>query len=581
MFGNITKIDDKIIKVRNLYQTSLINMIGYYTIFEDTSKIVGEIVFVDESNFDIIIIGEIHNNRFISGVNNYPNINAKCRMLYKNELEYIIGSQDIKQPTTLYLGKSNIFKDYNITVNVNDFFSNHFAVIGNTGSGKSCGVARIIQNLFSDYKINPTRSHIVLLDVYGEYKSAISKINKPGINTKNYAFKNNSDGDELLKIPPYLLEVDDLALLLNLKDNSLINILEKTLRYVKIFKGDPDTCRAYKNGIIATTLLDILLSGKKGQQISDQAIAMLSKFNTEDINLETLMIQPGYNRTIRHCLYVDPNGKIAALELLVDYLTDKANIDVNNLELGFVEYTMQDLYDTLEFVMVSEGILSSEGIFEKLNVIKTRLHTIINGDAAVFFEYYGIINRENYVYNLFKNNRGENVQLIDINFNGIDDRMAKVIVKILCKMFYKFSTSLTEKGSYPINIIIEEAHRYIMDDNDIDIIGYNVFDKIAKEGRKYGVLLGIITQRISELSPNALSQCSNFIIFRMYYPDDIKIVSSISSNVTMDAIEKVKSLKPGSALLFGNAFKIPLITTFDIPNPMPTSINVNIVERWY
>ena len=62
---------------------------------------------------------------------------------------------------------------------------------------------------------------------------------------------------------------------------------------------------------------------------------------------------------------------------------------------------------------------------------------------------------------------------------------------------------------------------------------------------------------------------------------DINIITSIASNVTLDAIEKVKSLRPGSALLFGTAFKIPLITQFEIPNPMPTSTNVDIVDRWY
>ena len=118
-------------------------------------------------------------------------------------------------------------------------------------------------------------------------------------------------------------------------------------------------------------------------------------------------------------------------------------------------------------------------------------------------------------------------------------------------------------------------------DNDINVIGYNVFDRISKEGRKYGLLLGLITQRLSELSATALSQCSNFIVFRMYYPDDIKMITSISSNVTPEAVERVKSLRPGSALLFGSAFKVPLITQFEIPNPMPTSTSVNITSKWY
>jgi len=67
----------------------------------------------------------------------------------------------------------------------------------------------------------------------------------------------------------------------------------------------------------------------------------------------------------------------------------------------------------------------------------------------------------------------------------------------------------------------------------------------------------------------------------MFYPDDIAMITSISSNVSPQDVEKVKSLRPGSALLFGSAFKIPLVTQFEIPNPMPTSTNVNIVDCWY
>ena len=198
-----------------------------------------------------------------------------------------------------------------------------------------------------------------------------------------------------------------------------------------------------------------------------------------------------------------------------------------------------------------------------------------------FFEYEGNVDRNTYVKSLFLTPVNDNVQFVDVDFNGIDDRFAKIIIKIMSKILYKFSTSNPDRGSFPINIIIEEAHRYVQNDNDINIIGYNIFDRISKEGRKYGLLLGLITQRISELSSNALSQCSNFIVFRMFYPEDIKMVTSISSNISLHDVDKVKSLRPGSALLFGNAFKVPLITEFEIPNPMPKSTNVDIISKWY
>lgn len=582
MFGKIIRIEDKNVIVQNLKNEILSHMIGYHVVFEDTKKMVGEIIFVDEKEFHIHLIGELVNQSLIAGIMKYPQGNAIVRVVYKNELELIIGSQETHLPKHLLFGKSNVYENFNVSVNTTSFFSNHFAIIGNTGSGKSCGVARLLQNLFAENKTNPTNSHILIFDTYGEYHSALDKINlHPGIHVKNYTTSVKDGESELIKIPPYLLEVDDLALLLNLNDAELIPILEKTLNYVYIFKGEDNLCQKYKNDIIAKCFLDILSSGKSAQQIRDQSLAFLSKYNTEEINLETLIKQPGYNRTIRQCLNIDPQGKMVAMELLVEYLKQYSEVNIEKITITPTEYSLDDIYYAMEFALVSEGAINNAGIYEKMNKLKTRLHSIINGESKQYFTYSGFISRENYIKKMFTTNEGENAQIVDIDFNSIDDRLSKNIVKIFSKMFYKFTTSLEERGSFPINILIEEAHRYIQKDNDVEVIGYNIFDRIAKEGRKYGLLLGLITQRLSELSVTTLSQCSNFIVFRMYYPEDMKIIASIASNITMDVIEKLKSLKPGMALVFGVSFAVPLICQFEIPNPMPTSTNVNLANYWY
>ena len=118
-------------------------------------------------------------------------------------------------------------------------------------------------------------------------------------------------------------------------------------------------------------------------------------------------------------------------------------------------------------------------------------------------------------------------------------------------------------------------------DNDINIIGYNVFDRITKEGRKYGTILTFITQRPSELSITALSQCTNFIVFKMFYPKDLEIVRNMSINVAESTIEQIKTLNPGTAFCFGSGFKMPLLVDFLLPNPMPESTSLKINKLWY
>ena len=168
-----------------------------------------------------------------------------------------------------------------------------------------------------------------------------------------------------------------------------------------------------------------------------------------------------------------------------------------------------------------------------------------------------------------------------MNFNYVDDRMVKTLTKIYAKLFFDFVTNLDNRASFPIHLILEEAHRYVSSDDDIKVLGYNIFDRITKEGRKYGIILGLITQRPSELSTTSLSQCANFIVLRLYYPDDLNIIKSITANVTVQTLEKIKSLRPGMALCFGNAFKIPLIVELPLPDPMPKSTSVDITTTWY
>ena len=112
------------------------------------------------------------------------------------------------------------------------------------------------------------------------------------------------------------------------------------------------------------------------------------------------------------------------------------------------------------------------------------------------------------------------------------------------------------------------------------MLGYNIFDRIAKEGRKYGVILDIISQRPVEISDTVVSQCSNFLIFKMTHPKDIKYIEEMLPNISADVIEKMKILQPGTCVAFGTAFKIPMICKLEMPNPRPFSASCNVSSYW-
>lgn len=581
MFGKITEIIDNYVYVENSNHELKNNILNIHVVFPEANHgVVGEVLSVNVDVIKIFLVGEIRNGVFFPGVMRKPSFQTIPRIIYKQELELLIGKQDSNDKSNIYLGKSVTYEQFDVKINLNDFFSNHFAILGNSGSGKSCGVARILQNIFQDNKAGvPQNAHIVLFDVYGEYNDAFKNANNiPNLGYKSYDVDENYSS---IKIPAYFLDIDDLALLLNVKSASQLPILEKTLKLVYIFNSLDANVQEYKTEIIAESLLDILSSGRNPNQIRDQIIAILTRYNTKDLNLETPIVQPGYTRTFKQCMNIDASGKMAALDLIITYLQqykqlDLADIVVNNN----IKYGLQDIYYALDFALISEGVLKSEKVYDEFNVLKVRLQQILNSDNRRFFdEGNERITKKEYVEHLF--NSEKHYQIINFNLNNVEERFIKILTKIITRLLFNYVTNLRDRGSFPIHVILEEAHRYVQNDTDVEVLGYNIFERIAKEGRKYGILLGVITQRPSELSTTTLSQCSNFITFKIFHPSDINIISNISSNVSVETIEKIKNLLPGTAIVFGTSFKVPLIVRLDLPNPMPKSTSVDIVSKWY
>lgn len=578
MFGKILTIDGNSCKIENLSKVTHSELMNCHVIFpEKDRKVMGEITKITDEVIDILLVGEIKNNKFYPGVVKKPN--TVPRIINVSELELVIGTQSKGLPV---LGESSIYKGFNINLPIADFFANHSAIIGNTGSGKSCGVTRILQNVIINSEKRPVNSHFVIFDAYGEYKNAFTKMNSVNMNFKKYTTSIEEVDEIMLKIPPNFLEVDDLAILLQVTDAMQLPVLEKTLKLVYIFTSEDEKVIEYKNDIIAKCLLDILTSGKSASQIRDQIIAVLTSYNTESLNLESIIRQPGYDRTLKQCLLIDEHGKLNAISLVTEFLKKFTRLYLDNIMINYdYTYTLDDLYYALEFALLSEGTINSSESYSKNNILKTRLQTIINSDYKSIFEVNKFMTKESFVEDIFKTDIGENVQLIDINLSHVDDRFAKVLTKLFSKLFFNYTNRLQKRGSFPINIILEEAHRYVQNDNDINIIGYNIFDRITKEGRKYGTLLTFITQRPCELSSTALSQCSNFIVFRIFHPNDFEIVKNISTNVDMESLEKLKTLNSGTCLAFGTGFKIPLLVNLELPSPMPESTSLKLSELWY
>ena len=577
MFGKITAI------TKNYAMVSIIgnvnkDLLNLNLIFEeDNKKILGEVEEIINNEIKVNFLGEYIDEKFQNGIIRKPSLNASIRVINKNELDELFGNND---DMSMLLGFSPLYKDYPIKVNIDDMWSNHNAFFGNTGSGKTYSIARIVQNLFNNPQLLPTNSNIFIFNNTDEYDNSFNSINDINRNFNYKKYSTNINSKNNIKIPLWLLSVDDYANILDVTSYSQLQIIEKMLSLVSLFNRSDTESIDYKNHLIAKAIVSVLYTNQTPARIRDQIFSILESCYTEDLNLDVNIAGVGYTRSFRKCFEIDSKGEFVERILITDYIKKFIN---NNKKWSEdyvpVYFTLDDLEIALNFALISEGLLLNDKTSADAIALKVKLHNINNSSYKNIFSYDNFCNISDFIKNIITDG-DKRVQIINFVLEDIDDRFAKAIVKVYSRLVLNFSKSLKHRGAMPIHLMLEEAHRYVQKDNDINILGYNIFDRIAKEGRKFGVILDLITQRPTELSETVISQCTNFFIFKINHPSDLDYIREMVPNISTDVIEKQKSLQSGTCVAFGKIIKIPMIIKMGLPNPEPRSENASISTKW-
>lgn len=579
MFGKIVYMDNNKANVKINGELSS-NIMNLHVIFEEQSRrVLGEIEDINDNLATIHFLGEFINDRFLGGVIKKPSLESTIRVITEQELKLIIGKEG---SDTLYLGKSPLYDDVNVRVDINDLFSNHMAIFGNTGSGKSYGVARLLQNVFSNPNLAPYKSNFFIFDAYGEYHNAFSQLStiNPNFSFKYYTTNMNDTDGQILRIPLWLMTVDDFALLLGADNHTQLPIIERMLKLVSIFSESSEQATKYKNHIIARAIMTILYSNQTSSSKRNDIFSILNSCSTNAFNTEAIVQGLGYSRKFRECFIIDKEGEFVESILVTQYISSFIHDELDKYEPGRPSfYTLDDLEKALSFTLISEGLLRNDKAYNEAITLKVRLHAIAISNNATYFSYPSYITLENYISSLVATQNGK-AQIINFNLEDVDDGIAKVITKIYTRMLFDFTKRLRVRASIPFHIFLEEAHRYVQNDIDNYLIGYNIFERVAKEGRKYGLIFNLISQRPVEISETVISQCSDFLIFKMNHPRDLEYIRKMLPNISSEIVEMQKSLQPGTCVAFGKAFKIPMIIKMDLPNPEPSSSNCDVANRW-
>lgn len=570
---------------------------SYVSISEFNRKIIAEIISVEDKNFisnkalskpldirvvKLNLVGEICNHHFTFGVSKMPLLFSEINIITEKELHTMLDIGESKEEhisgdktrlISLKIGQSIVFSDYSVNINIDKFFGFHFAVFGNTGAGKSNTIARILQNIFKKQNNSAKGAKFVIYDSNGEYGQAFKELNNdnPDINY-NY-ISCDIDEDSHFEIPAWALSADDWAILLRATEKTQLPVLHRAVDIAKVFFDKDNNDDEVKNHIIASTLFGIINSSDSSPSKSDKLKAILSRFHTNEINRNTSINQNG---TLGE--YVDSNfGKIDYIEEVSDLLQDFIRSDIGNLNIKKeVPYNLTEFSEAVQFATMYEGSISSQRIQEYTSTLSTRLQSIADGNEGKIFVKTDFKSIGEYIENLLGNN-----QILDLDISMLDDSTCEVITKVLSKIILDYLRKMPTKADMPVNLIIEEAHRFIKDNHNAGAIGYNVFERIAKEGRKYGLLMGISSQRPSELSKTVVSQCSNFIIHRVQNPDDLSYISKMVPYINRSILDRLTYLQTGHALVFGTAINLPTLTKFDEAEPKTDSANAKISEHWY
>ena len=581
MFGKIVYISDNNAHIAIPEGTPVAtNLMNMHVVFEDANKkILGEVNDVSKEEIKITFLGEFTDHGFVGGVIRKPTLEATLRIINKEELAMLVGQPGVGK---FNLGVSPLYDDYPIMANVNDLFSNHMAIFGNSGSGKSCGVARLMQNVFFDQTLLPYRANFFIFDAYGEYHNSFQNINSinPNYNFKYYTTNKMDNLGEKLRIPLWLLDTEDLSLLLNVTEHTQIPIIERVLKLVQIFAMSDDIASKYKNHLIAKAIMAILFTNQTSSAKRNDIFAILETCSTKEFNMEAPVQGLGYVRKFRDCFIIDTQGNFTESILVTEYITsfiDEALDKYEPTEINY--YTLEDLEKAMNFTLISEGYLRNDIAYASAITLKVRLHSLIISELSEYFRMSEFVTRDKYIASLVSKD-GRKAQIINFNLEDVDDWFAKFVTKTFAKMLFNFAKGLNNRATIPFHIFLEEAHRYVQNDNDNYLFGYNIFERVAKEGRKYGVILDLISQRPVELSETVISQISNFMIFKLTHPRDLDYVKKMLPNVSADIIEKQKSLQPGTCVAFGPAFKIPMIIKMQMPDPAPQSSNCDVLNTW-
>ena len=567
-------------------------------------------------------------DRFVQGVYSFPSLDNPVWYVTKKDLDQIFDNKDesssIDYQKDFYLpiGTSPAFQDYKIKICPDQFFVKHAAILGNTGSGKSCTLTSILRNLFrfrynNDYLKN---AHIVIFDTNGEYKNAFicNGENNAELNRINAYYYG---GEGRVKIPYWLMNWGDFKFLLKPSEGVQAPVLNRAIGLAKneqevSTQGIPRFLDKEIHALLECSSEELKKRtgeqsyGKWSWKEDNEIVGIgraLSPFSQKISSLICdLANQDKFNDASKQYPIINKMEK-EYREILAKNLS-KQITNEQNIDLP-VWFSYQALCEKFLDCSINQEGTSSGKVAEFLSTLRLRMSSFLNDKRVaipLMLNDDGRVNKEilpqfialilgdynklfegkdqgNFVkgYNDICGRKGattNQITIVDVSQLPVD--VLETVTGILGRIILEFVANFIpdKRGTYPIVIVLEEAQNYIAEDKES--IAKTVFERIAREGRKYGISLIVSSQRPSELSKTVLSQCNSFVIHRLQNPDDQKYVRGLISSANADLLEQLPIIPQQHAIITGDCVRTPIQVRIDDVDPTPNSHNPKFIENW-
>jgi uncharacterized protein len=425
---------------------------------------------------------------FNRGVSVYPALGDRVRVASRPELEQAFCGD---RRSSVRVGCIRQDPSISATVRVDELLGKHFAIVGTTGTGKSCTTALILRAILQKHPA----AHMVLLDPHNEYAPAFGEWAEV-ISQRN------------MQLPYWLLTFEEL---------------------IEVLIGNPQERKA------EVEMLQDLIPLAKARYGAGRGNAR----------------ETGLRRTSD-----------------VKYTVDTP-----------VPYRISDLIQTIDDRM---GKLENKRDLAPYRNLKTRLEMIsvdpryafMFGSLTVYDSMAQILGR---IFRVPVNDKPITI----FELTGLPTEIINVVVSVLCRLTFDFA--LWSEGQVPVMLVCEEAHRYVPANTSLGFEPCKrAIAKIAKEGRKYGASLCIVTQRPAEIDSTILSQCNTVFALRMSNDRDQEIVKSAISDTGSGLLEFLTALGQREAITFGDGVTLPVRIKFDeLPKHcMPRSSTARFTEKW-